>query len=174
MLELPEITYLTGFVANPDELFREAAATLTWDERLRSRRTSSCGVAYNYSGIRYPDTEMPRIIADLAKRLVTVVAHPITNCLANHYETGASTMGFHSDSSEGVVPGSTTAIVSLGATRVLTFRRKARRCDTRAVRLEPGSLLVMAASVQDDWQHALLATDEPGPRASLTFRHVLR
>lgn len=174
MVELPEITYLTGFVTDPARLFREATSALTWDARLRSRRTASCGMAYNYSGIRYPDTEMPEVIAALARQIAAVVAHPITNCLANHYETGASTMGFHSDSSEGVVPGSTTSIVSLGATRVLTFRRKARRTDTRAVRLEPGSLLVMAATVQDDWQHALLATDEPGPRVSLTFRHVSR
>lgn len=169
----PEITYQPGFISGPDALLDEAMGSLSWDDRMRSRRTASCGIAYNYSGISYPDTEMPGFIAEIAARIAGLVGHPINNCLANLYQSGASTMGFHSDSSEGVVPGTTTSIVSLGSERVLTFRLMRDRSQTHELRLGSGSLLIMASRVQDEWEHALLRAGEAGVRISLTFRHLM-
>jgi len=167
-----DVEYDPVFVEDAGALLTAAVEGLTWDDRIRARRTASCGTAYNYSGLWYPDTTMPAFIAALADRVAHRVRHPITNCLANLYSSGESTMGFHSDSSEGIVPGSSTSIVSLGAVRDLTFRRKTLRSHTEKVRLESGSLLVMAAGVQDVWEHALLQTETTGVRVSLTFRHL--
>lgn len=169
-----DVQYLEGFVADPAAMFDMAERSLSWDDRMHSRRTASCGVAYNYSGISYPDCEMPSFVQDLAARLAGVVGHPINNCLANFYADGTAKMGFHSDSSAGVVAGTTTSILSLGAPRVLTFRRNLRRDERHDMALAPGSLLIMRASVQEGWQHAVLAVEAAGPRISLTFRSLSR
>ncbi|WP_437997635.1 alpha-ketoglutarate-dependent dioxygenase AlkB [Sorangium sp. So ce185] len=169
-----EAQYLAGFVADPTALFDMAERSLAWDDRMHSRRTASCGVAYNYSGISYPDCEMPPFVQELAARIAGVAGHGINNCLANFYADGAAKMGFHSDSSAGVAAGTTTSIVSLGAPRVLTFRRRSRRGERHDMALAPGSLLIMRASVQEGWQHAVLAVEAAGPRISLTFRSLSR
>jgi hypothetical protein len=137
-----DVQYLEGFVADPTAAFEVAERSLSWDDRMRSRRTASCGVAYNYSGISYPDREMPPFVQELAARVAGVVGHRINNCLANLYVDGTAKMGFHSDASAGVVAGTTTSILSLGAPRVLTFRRRARRGERHDMALSPGSLLI--------------------------------
>lgn len=167
-----EIIYRTRLVEDVAGLFHLAMTSLTWDDRMASRKTASCGVAYNYSGISYPDAPVPEFIAGVMKDIEAVVGHPLNNCLANYYPEGASSMGFHADSGERVVPGSTTSVLSLGAPRRIVFRRKKDRAQLFELDLAPGSLLVMAASVQGGWQHGLPRVDHAGPRISLTFRHL--
>lgn len=170
---LPEIRYLPDFVADPEPLFRKVQSETIWDERMAARRTASFGVAYNYSGIFYPDVPMPEVIGRLAIDIARAVAHPINNCLANLYRDGGSTMGFHSDSTAELAPESTVAVLSLGHARTLTFRRKDDRKRRLEYLLAPGSLLIMMPSVQSEWQHALLKAVDAGPRISLTFRHIV-
>jgi len=169
---LPEVTYQPAFLADPQELFVQLSQETVWDERMHSRRTASFGVAYNYSGIFYPDVPMPPAIALLAARVAAQVAHPINNCLANLYGDGTQTMGFHSDATAELVAGSTVSVLSLGTSRTLTFRLKLHRNHRLEYVLEPGALLIMAPSVQAQWQHALLKAQGAGPRISLTFRQV--
>ncbi len=168
----PEVRYLPAFVPDAAALFDTARRELGWTQRIAARQTASCGLAYDYSGLTYPDTPMPAFVRALADRISRLVEHPITNCLGNLYETGDSRMGFHSDSSEGIVLGTTTSILSLGFDRELTFRSKDAERRTTAFPLEAGSLLVMAASVQDLWMHAVLPVAASGSRISLTFRHI--
>ena len=168
----PALTYLPHFVVEPALLFARVLHDTVWDERMRARRTASWGIAYNYSGIRYADVPFPAYLAELVSRVAQQVHHPVNNCLANWYADGTSTMGFHSDATVDLVPESTVAIVSLGEPRTLTFRPKEAKRHHLDYALAPGSLLVMAPSVQRDWQHALLAAEKTGPRISLTFRWV--
>lgn len=174
--ELPDglaVEVIDGFWPEHGALFDASLEQLAWDDRMRARKTASCGVAYNYSQMTYPDAPVPALLAPVIASVEAVVGHTITNCLANFYVDGTSTMGFHSDSGEAVVPGTTTSILSLGAPRTLSFRRKSDRSTEWPIDLSSGSLLVMQASVQDDWQHGLHATPEAGPRISLTFRHLV-
>lgn len=160
-------------MVEPDGLLRAALAHLPWDDRMRARRTASTGVAYNYSGISYPNVPLPPFLQQVCLDIEEVVGHKVTNCLANYYPTGTSRMGFHSDSADGIVEGTTTSIISLGDARALTFRLKANR-EYRVERLlEAGSLLVMEHDLQDEWQHGLLPNEAAGPRMSLTFRHIV-
>lgn len=172
----PDLHYIRDFVPDPSALLERARVELRWDDRMAARRTASTGLAYNYSGISYPDSPMPEFLREIADRISVIVAHPITNCLANLYDTGDARMGFHSDSAQGIALDSSTSIVSLGCTRALTFRSKDASRHTLAVRLEAGSLLIMRASVQQLWKHALLPDPALGAaeRISLTFRHILR
>ena len=169
-----DVSYIPRFVPAAAEILERAHSELPWDRRMTARQTASSGLAYNYSGIEYPDVPMPTFVSELAARIVEVVGHPIANCLANLYETGESRMGFHSDSAAGVAPDTSTAIVSLGARRALTFRAKTPDEHRYTIELESGSLLVMRAGVQELFLHALLPSPGSALRISLTFRHILR
>lgn len=98
-------------------------------------------------------------------------------CLANYYNTGSSTIAFHSDTEE---RGSTSCIasVSLGAERVFQIRaipaspEAAKEATILAsLGLEHGSLLVMGRGCQENYQHSLPRDkDCHSPRLNLTFR----
>ncbi|MEQ8279232.1 MAG: alpha-ketoglutarate-dependent dioxygenase AlkB [Deltaproteobacteria bacterium] len=168
-----EVEYVAAFIADPAALFAEAMRTFAWNDRMRARKTASFGRAYNYSGNSYPTTEVPELLQPVICDIERVVGHTINNCLANLYDDGESSMGFHSDSAEGVVPGTSTSIVSLGAPRSLLFRRSSDRGTEWPIQLAPGSLLAMKASVQTDWQHGIRPSPGTGARISLTFRHLV-
>ena len=61
-------------------------------------------------------------------------------------------------------------IVSLGAARKITFRRKDDENTRWAKELAPGSLLYMLHDVQEEWVHAIKRQRHAGPRISLTWR----
>lgn len=96
-----------------------------------------------------------------------------TNCLLNHYETGRSTMGFHSDATHNLAEGTGVAIISLGAERNLTFRSKTDPSLVIHLPLPHGSLFYMTQLTQDYWTHAVKKTETDDSRISLTFRHIL-
>src|SRR5262249_13134080 len=99
----PTMTTKPGVILYPqvaesaEALFIRIRDETSWDQRMRARKTASFGVAYNYSGIEYPDVPMPAHLLELAQRVAATVGHPINNCLVNFYPDGLSTMGFHSD-----------------------------------------------------------------------------
>ncbi len=167
------VRYVGGFVADADGLLAALRRETAWDTRMRARLTASFGVAYNYSQLTYPDAPFPPRLLALRERLEPLLGHPLTNCLANLYEDGTRTMGWHSDSEPAIRAGSSIAVVSLGAARPLEFRLKGTVELARSVLLEPGSLLVMAPSVQELWQHRLPRADGASARLSLTFREIV-
>lgn len=81
-------------------------------------------------------------------------------------------MGFHSDSSMELEPGTGVAVVSLGAARTMAFRLKADRAVETAVTLAPGSLVHLSDAVQSEWLHAIPRAPGAGPRISATFRRI--
>ena len=84
-------------------------------------------------------------------------------------------MGFHSDATDELEPGTGIAIVSLGAERDITFRPIGERDRTRdeGYRLPSGSLLWRSAVMQSAWRHAILTDPAAtGGRVSLTFRRM--
>lgn len=169
----PKIQYVADFVPKCDELFVHLRDAVAWDERIRVRKTASFGVPYNYSGITYAAKEMPDELTRVVERIRWHLDMRANNCLVNYYPTGQSSMGFHSDATDQLRPGSGIAIVSLGAARTFTFRARAEKSITTDYLLEPGSLFYMPLSVQADWQHGLLPTDSSDGRISLTFREFM-
>ena len=69
-------------------------------------------------------------------------------------------------------PGTGVAIVSLGAERILRFRRIDDKSITCDYLLPNGSLLYMPPEVQLEWKHGVPAQPETGSRISLTFRRL--
>ncbi len=174
-MHVPDCWYRPSVVGDPESLFAVVRDEAEWTEQMRSRRTASMGVPYNYSGARYPVAPWHPAVAALRDQLAPAIGFSATNCLLNHYPSGRSSLGWHADDVDILAPGTGIAIVSLGAARVLRLRTRTEDgffYDDRL--LEPGSLLYMSAAMQAEWKHALRRTPADEPRISLSFRHIVR
>lgn len=173
LLDSGSIRILPDFLPTHLALYEHLASSVVWDTRLRARKSMSFGLPYNYSGIEWPALPLPEAIVPLLSRVATEVGFTPNNCLANYYPDGDSTMGFHSDSTAELEPGSGIAVVSLGTERTMTFRRVDDKTVTESYPLGPGSLLGMRSEMQTEWRHAILADARAtGGRISLTFRQM--
>jgi alkylated DNA repair dioxygenase AlkB len=173
LLAAGSISLIPDFLAESCELYESLVGSVAWDTRIRARQAASFGQPYNYSGIEWPFSPFPQVLVPLLNRVSESLGYIPNNCLANYYPSGESTMGFHSDSAEGLEPGTGIAIVSLGAERTITFRRIDDKSATESYRLPSGSLLWMSLEMQTQWKHAVLVdTAVNGGRISLTFRRM--
>jgi len=166
---------MPGFIA-PDTattLFDALCAQVQWDERMKARKTACFGQTYDDSGVDYSVVPMHPLLIPLCDAIERQVGFRPTNCLLNYYETGRSTMGFHSDATYNLAAGTGVAIVSLGAERKLTFRSKVDPSLLVHFPLPHGSLLYMTQLTQDFWTHAVKKTETDDARISLTFRHII-
>ena len=166
----PEIKLINHFIDNPNLLFNRIKNSVIWDERIKARKTASYGVAYNYSGITYLQTEMPRELIPICEQIERKIGFMPNNCLLNYYPDGQSTMGYHSDTSAELKEGTGVGIVSLGASRFISYRSKKERAIEHRCLLESGDFLYMDNCVQKHWLHAIPKQDRAGERISLTFR----
>lgn len=155
------------------ELFGALLAGIGWDERMKARKTACFGQTYDDSGVDYQVVPMHPLLEPLCDAIERELGFRPTNCLLNHYETGRSSMGFHSDATHNLAQGAGVAIVSLGAERNLTFRSKADPDILVDYPLPHGSLFYMTQLTQEYWTHAVKKTETDDARISLTFRHIL-
>lgn len=95
---------------------------MAWDEWMWARKTASFGNAYNYSQISYPYQEFTPELKSIIELISDALGFEPNNCLINYYLDGKSKMGFHSDQTDILYPGTGVAIVSIGETRTLRFR----------------------------------------------------
>ena len=100
----PNVTYYSDFLSETDSLYRLLRDSLTWDRRIRARRTASFGVPYNYSGIEYDYQPFSSRLQEIAAKVNAICSTDSNNCLVNYYPDGLSKMGFHSDSTIGLEP----------------------------------------------------------------------
>lgn len=173
--ERPEATFISRFLA-PDaasSLFDVLQREVVWDERIKARKTACFGQTYDDSGIEYVVVPMHPLLVPICDAVAEALGFRPTNCLANYYESGRSTMGFHSDAIHNLAKGTGVAILSLGAERELIFRRKTDPDVKHRYSLPNGSLLSMTQKTQLFWQHAIKKTNSDDARISLTFRHIL-
>ena len=173
-MRIPEVTFVANFAADAGMLFNHLVTSVTWDERMRARKTASFGVSYDYSQISYPEAPMPAALTALADTIAATIGFRPNNCLLNYYPDGEASMGFHSDSSEELAPDTGVSIVSLGAVRSIVFRLKADRSVEHAFELSAGSLLHMPNAIQSEWLHAIPRAPGAGARISATFRKIVK
>jgi alkylated DNA repair dioxygenase AlkB len=171
----PEAILTPAFLRHDEatELFGELLAGIRWDERMKARKTACFGQTYDDSGVDYQVVPMHPLLEPLCEAIERQLGFRPTNCLLNHYETGRSSMGFHSDATHNLAHGTGVAIVSLGAERNLTFRSKADPDLLIDYPLPHGSLFYMTQLTQEYWTHAVKKTETDDARISLTFRHIL-
>ncbi len=171
-MSITGISFTDGFVKDPAILFNTLVAKVNWDERMSGRKTASYGVAYNYSQMSYPYQEFLPELENLIPEIEKLVGFAPNNCLLNYYLNGESRMGFHSDQTDILAPGTGVVIISLGTSRILRFRNIADKTVRHDYELPSGSLIYMTNEVQDLWQHAIPKSDTSAGRISLTFRHI--
>lgn len=163
--------YIDNFIDNHDFLFDTIRDNSDWDRRMASRLTTSFGVSYDYSGISYPNISIPDYLTDIVNRINDTIGFTPNNCLINYYLDGRSKMGYHSDRTDILSPGTGVVIISLGSTRALRFRNILDR-SVVDFNLISGSLFYMTADVQDLWMHSIPKSDVDDGRMSLTFRSL--
>lgn len=170
----PNIKIIDDFISDADTLFTKIKDSVEWDERIKARKTASFGVPYNYSGITYPQKNMPFYLINLCREINRSIGFLPNNCLMNYYPDGSSSMGFHSDNSEELEHGTGIVIVSLGNQRHIIYRLIKNKELKVKYALTPGALLYMDKNIQNEWQHAIPKEKGVGERISLTFRHILK
>lgn len=171
-MSAPDVRYIPDAFPDPDAALARLFAEVAWRSTMRARKTASFGRPYNYAGQTYDVAPMHEVVRCIGERAAEVAGHGFDGCLANLYDTGDQTMGFHADSYAELVPESVIAIASLGAARTLVFR-SADRADRASFRLEHGSILLMDRATQAGWQHAIPRERGGGRRISLTYRRFL-
>ncbi|MCE3605482.1 alpha-ketoglutarate-dependent dioxygenase AlkB [Massilia sp. P8910] len=173
-MQTPPIRLSPAFIADPDALFGALMSTVTWDERMKARKTASFGASYDYAQIAYEEAPMPAQLDALCERLHHELGFRPNNCLLNYYPDGASSMGFHSDDTDALSDGTGVAIISLGSVRAIAYRNKLDAALRVDYPLPNGSLLYMSGQVQQEWVHAIPKDPHAGERISLTFRSIRR
>lgn len=166
------ITYIKP-VLDGDRMFTKLMDQITWDTRMKARKTASFGKSYDYSQMSYPEVEALYDIDLMMKSAGVLFKFNPNNCLINLYEDGKQTMGWHSDEVDKLVEGTGVAILSLGSVRTLAFRRIDNKDVKVNYELENGSFFYMTDDVQKEWQHSILKSDTDKPRMSLTFRELI-
>lgn len=167
------IAFFEDFISEPKELFNFLVKEVNWDERMLARKTSSFGQTYNYSQISYPYMPFPEQLKSIIQKISASLDIKPNNCLINYYLDGKSKMGFHSDQTDILAQGTGVAIVSIGETRTLRFRKISNKEEIKDFDLPSGSLLYMTSEVQNIWQHAIPKSETSKGRMSLTFRQLI-
>lgn len=112
----------------------------------------------------------PPALLDLLHRLSDLNDLDLNSCALSLFRDGRDCHPWHWERHEALGPAPTLVLISLGARRLIEFRRRSSGHLLRFP-LVPGSLLVMEGRLQSDWLHQL--PSEPAcsrERISLEFR----
>lgn len=187
-LALPDVETLvgdtTGRIIYKRALFDEAQ-TLAWFEELRAgiqwrseRRPMYdrlVDVPRLVASYALDDPTLPNPISGMRPAVETFCGVPFTSAGLNFYRDGNDSVAPHGDHVERGPDNAPVALVSLGATRRMTIRSKAKPRRVFDRDLEPGSLLVMSYESHLNFEHGIPKTRSPvGPRISVAFRQITR
>lgn len=174
------ITYLRDFVAEPDLALDALLHDLAWirvgDTPRWEYYWSLTGEPYTYgraAGQRMYEAQPDHsAIVEMRARLRDELSLSFDVCFLNRYDDQRDHLGWHADDSPELDDNRPIAIVSLGVAREIWFKRKGGiDASTERRLLEPGSLCIMAAGMQQAWLHRIpKAGFVCGPRVSLTYR----
>jgi len=161
-----------------DRYFTDLRDHCQWEQKpgifgyMQPRLIASYGdadVTYRYSGIDYAALPWTATLLKI-KEKVEAVHGAYDYCLLNRYRSGADSMGWHADNEPEM--GNVIGSLSLGATRKFRIRHKVTR-ETQTFLVGNGTLIIMAGTMQQFWQHEVPKTKQNvGERINLTFRKI--
>lgn len=144
-----------------------------WIPRKQAYMADSKNNNYGYSGHQMKIHEFHPEINILRKKIEKKINASFNAMLANLYEHGQHSNGWHSDDEKELGVHPIIASISLGQTRKFKIKHKKQKI-TKDIFLEHGSLLVMKGSFQENWKHTIPKTaKEVQPRINLTFRKII-
>ncbi|HRA89372.1 MAG TPA: alpha-ketoglutarate-dependent dioxygenase AlkB [Planctomycetaceae bacterium] len=161
-----------------DRYFMESRDHCQWEQKpgifghMQPRLIASYGdasVTYRYSGMDYAALPWTSTLLEI-KEMIEAVQGQYNYCLLNRYRSGSDSMGWHADNEPEV--GNVIGSLSLGATRKFRIRHNISR-ETKTFLVAHGTLIIMAGTMQQFWQHEVPKTKQNvGERINLTFRRI--
>jgi alkylated DNA repair dioxygenase AlkB len=167
------ITYAPGTVdaATAAQWFDTLREGIEWRSERRRMYDRDVDVPRLVSWFRFEDGPPPVPLAEARAMVAAACGVEFNSVGLNWYRGGADSVAPHNDHIDEIVPGFPIALLSLGATRLMTIRSKTRPRRTFDIDLEPGSLLVMSYETQLHYDHGIPKTAASiGGRISLAFR----
>ena len=167
------IRYLPGVVAPSlaRDWFEALRDRVGWQAMRRPMYDRVVDVPRLVCAYRLEDPALPAPIGEIAGRVSAELGERFNAVGLNHYRDGRDSVAPHNDRLHSLVPGHPIAVLSLGATRRMTIRRKQAPRPPIHVDLEAGSLMVMSHASQSRYDHGVpKVRGEVGPRISLAFR----
>jgi alkylated DNA repair dioxygenase AlkB len=175
------LEYHPGFIApkQSDELLASFINTTPWKqttqklwdkEYLTPRLTCWYGESERIAGTMPWTTELQ----SLREMIEPIAGIKFNTVLLNYYRDGNDSVAWHSDKES--IMGSQPIIASLsfGQVRSFDIRNKTNHKENYSVRLEHGSLLLMKAGLQENWEHRIAKSNKPmKARINLTFRLII-
>ena len=161
-----------------DQYFAELQDTCAWEQRpgifghMQPRLIASYGepgIVYRYCGRDNVALAWTSTLLEI-KQKIEAVQGDYNYCLLNRYRSGQDSMGWHADDEPEM--GNVIGSLSLGATRKFRIRHNVTR-ETKTFLSGHGTLIIMAGTMQQFWQHEVPKTkQEVGERINLTFRRI--
>jgi len=173
--ERGRIAYTPGFVdlATAETWFADLRHGVQWHAQRRMMYDREVDVPRLTGHFRLdpaPDGTPSAIVA-AARRVIESLDVPFNSVGLNLYRDGRDSVAPHNDHLNEIRKGFPIALLSLGATRLMTIRAKEPPKRTVHIDLAPGSLFVMDYATQLHYTHGVPKTTEPvGERISLAFR----
>ncbi|GAB3428000.1 alpha-ketoglutarate-dependent dioxygenase AlkB family protein [Niabella aquatica] len=184
-LPIDLLNYTPGFISPEEgnELLKLLLETVPWQqhrEMIYDREVVTPRLSAWYGNLRKRDEGKREALAwlpelyGLKERVERFTGERFQGVLLNYYRDGSDSVAWHSD--KDTVPGVKTAIASLsiGQERYFDFRHKEDHNKKYTILLGHGSLLLMKAELQKEWEHRIAKSAIPmRGRINLTFRKVL-
>ena len=187
-----DIRYISGLYSPRDceffidQLFADKSRS-RWDRLGKGRSvvqwSRPAGMRYVFSEVEYIAGAFPDFVEAIRKDVVQILkpiyGHEKTDfnyCVCNMYVNGLAGVNWHTDAEPHLVPGCPIACVSFGSERVFSLGKMPQTVTqdivpTLNVRLETGSMIVMAGDTQQHYLHAIAKeASVKDVRFSLTFR----
>lgn len=168
-------------------LLHEHRASARWDKFGKGRQVVQWsrpgGMRYVFSDAEYTAEAFPAFVEKI-RQDVEAILRPIYGaertafnyCVCNCYLNGLAGVNWHTDAEPHLVPDCPIACVSFGSERVFSLGKLPKTVTETVkselnVRLESGSMIVMAGDTQKQYLHAIAKeASVREPRFSLTFR----
>ncbi len=170
--ETGSITYRPHFLAEREaqRLFDRLRAEVEWHSGRRWMYEREVDVPRLTSHFRVEEG-IPESLQAVLVRVREAEGVPFNSIGLNLYRDEKDSVAPHNDHLNEVAAGQPITLLSLGATRLMTIRSKARPRRVLDVELEPGSLLTMSYATQLHYDHGIpKQRRKVGPRMSVVFR----
>jgi alkylated DNA repair dioxygenase AlkB len=157
------------------EALREGVA---WQSERRRMYDRDVDVPRLVARYRLDDPDLPATLADAAARASQATETRFNSAGLNFYRDGRDSVAPHNDHLYEIVAEHPIALISLGATRLMTIRSKKPFDGAQGklrrildLNLENGSLLVMSYETQLHYDHGVPKTKNPADaRISIALR----
>jgi alkylated DNA repair dioxygenase AlkB len=171
--ETGRMLYVPGFVdaASAETWFTELRTAAGWKSERRWMYDREVEVPRLVASYRLSDPALPDVLGDAARRAADFTGEPFNSIGLNRYRDGRDSVAPHNDHLYEIVKGHPIGLISLGATRLMTIRSKAKPRRVFDLDLENGSLLLMSYETQVNYDHGVPKTRaDVGERISIALR----